>query len=354
MSEESANNEAVQKKEKKRNTILTILSFVFLLAGGFWIVSLFFDFSNYETTNNAQVESYINNIAARATGHIKEIRFEANQFVHQGDTLVILDDEEYDIKVKQAEADLAIAEGNLHSLQQTIITSISNQAAAKAKLAGDLADLEKAKKDYERFKNMYADSAVTRNQYDQVLSKLQSTEAYLKAGENELLASGSVTTQSKTNLEAARATVSRKRADLEAAKLQLSYTVITAPIDGFVGERNLSIGDLVNANQVVASIVLKQKLWVTANFKETQVEKIKEGQKVTISVDALDDKEFKGIVVGFSPATGAKFSMVEPDNSTGNFVKITQRIPVKIEFEASEKELEEVKPGMNVTVEVKK
>jgi membrane fusion protein (multidrug efflux system) len=354
MSEESANNEVVQKKEKKRNTILTILSFVFLLAGGFWIVSLFFDFSNYETTNNAQVESYINNIAARATGHIKEIRFEANQFVHQGDTLVILDDEEYSIKVKQAEADLAIAEGNLHSLQQTIITSISNQAAAKAKLAGDLADLEKAKKDYERFKNMYADSAVTRNQYDQVLSKLQSTEAYLKAGENELLASGSVTKQSKTNLEAARATVSRKKADLEAAKLQLSYTVITAPIDGFVGERNLSIGDLVNANQVVASIVLKQKLWVTANFKETQVEKIKEGQKVTISVDALDDKEFKGIVVGFSPATGAKFSMVEPDNSTGNFVKITQRIPVKIEFEASEKELEEVKPGMNVTVEVKK
>ena len=354
MSEESANNETVQKKEKKRNTILTILSFVFLLAGGFWIVSLFFDFSNYETTNNAQVESYINNIAARATGHIKEIRFEANQFVHQGDTLVILDDEEYSIKVKQAGADLAIAEGNLHSLQQTIITSISNQAAAKAKLAGDLADLEKAKKDYERFKNMYADSAVTRNQYDQVLSKLQSTEAYLKAGENELLASGSVTKQSKTNLEAARATVSRKKADLEAAKLQLSYTVITAPIDGFVGERNLSIGDLVNANQVVASIVLKQKLWVTANFKETQVEKIKEGQKVTISVDALDDKEFKGIVVGFSPATGAKFSMVEPDNSTGNFVKITQRIPVKIEFEASEKELEEVKPGMNVTVEVKK
>jgi membrane fusion protein (multidrug efflux system) len=354
MSEESANNEVVQKKEKKRNTILTILSFVFLLVGGFWIVSLFFDFSNYETTNNAQVESYINNIAARATGHIKEIRFEANQFVHQGDTLVILDDEEYSIKVKQAEADLAIAEGNLHSLQQTIITSISNQAAAKAKLAGDLADLEKAKKDYERFKNMYADSAVTRNQYDQVLSKLQSTEAYLKAGENELLASGSVTKQSKTNLEAARATVSRKKADLEAAKLQLSYTVITAPIDGFVGERNLSIGDLVNANQVVASIVLKQKLWVTANFKETQVEKIKEGQKVTISVDALDDKEFKGIVVGFSPATGAKFSMVEPDNSTGNFVKITQRIPVKIEFEASEKELEEVKPGMNVTVEVKK
>lgn len=353
MSEENTNTEAVQNTEKKRNTILTVLSFVFLIAGGLWILSLFFDFSRYETTNNAQVDAYMNNIAARATGHIATIQFEANQFVHQGDTLVILDDEEYAIKVKQAEADLAIAEGNLHSLEQTIITSTSNEAATKAKLAGDLADLEKAQKDYERFKNMYADSAVTRNQYDQVVSKLKSTQAYLKAGENGLLASVSTTQQSKTNLEAAKATVVRKQADLDAAKLQLSYTIITAPIDGFVGERNLSVGDLVSTNQVVASIVLKQK-WVTANFKETQVERIKEGQEVTITIDALDDKEFKGKVVGFSPATGAKFSMVEPDNSTGNFVKITQRIPVKIVFEAPAKELEEVKPGMNVTVEVKK
>ncbi len=167
-------------------------------------------------------------------------------------------------------------------------------------------------------------------------------------------ASGSVTKQSNINLEAARATVARKKADLEAAKLQLSYTNIIAPSDGYLGERNLSIGELINANQTIATIVLNQKLWISANFKETQIEKIKQGQEVTITIDALDGKEFKGKVVGFSPATGAKFSMVEPDNSTGNFVKITQRIPVKIEFEASAKELLEVKPGMNVTVDVKK
>lgn len=353
MSEETTQNEAIQNTEKKRNRILTILSFIFLLAGGLWILSLFFDFNRYETTNNAQVDAYMNNIAARATAHIAVIKFEENQLVHRGDTLVILNDEEYQIKVKQAEADLAIAEGNLHSLQQSIVTSSSNQAATKAKLAGDLASLEKAEKDYQRFKNMYADSAVTENQYDQVVSKLKSTQAYLKAGENELLASGSIAKQSQTNLEAARATVARKQADLDAAKLQLSYTIIKAPIDGFVGERSLSIGDLVSTNQVVASIVLKQK-WVTANFKETQVERIKQGQEVTITIDALDGKEFKGKVEGFSPATGAKFSMVEPDNSTGNFVKITQRIPVKIVFAAPVEELKEVIPGMNVTVEVKK
>jgi len=354
MSEETANKAALQQTEKKRNSILTLLSFVFLLGGCFWILSLFFNFSNYESTNNAQVETYINAIAARVTGHIVAIKFEANQPVRKGDTLVILDGTEFQIKVKQAEADLAVAEGNLHSLEQTIITSLSNQAATKAKLEGDRASLEKAQKDYQRFKKMYADSAVTLNQYDQALAKLQSSEAYIIAGENEVKASGSVAKQSETNLESARATVARKKADLDAAKLQLSYTLITAPIDGFVGERTLSVGDLVSTNQVVASIVLKQKIWVTANFKETQVEEIKVGQEVTIAVDALDDKEFKGRVVGFSPATGAKFSMVEPDNSTGNFVKITQRIPVKIEFEADAKALEEVKPGMNVTVEVKK
>ncbi|MNQ13250.1 Multidrug export protein EmrA [compost metagenome] len=354
MSEENAPNEAVQKKDKKRNTVLTVLSFIFLIAGALWILSLFFDFSNYETTNNAQVEAYINSVSARATGHIKEIRFEANQYVHKGDTLVILDDSEYSIKVKQAEADLAIAEGNLHSLQQNITTSASNQASGQEKLAGDLASLEKAQKDYQRFKNMYADSAVTRNQYDQVISKLKSEEAYVKASQKGLEASGSVTRQSNINLEGARATVARKKADLDAAKLQLSYTSIIAPSDGYVGERNLSIGELINANQTVATVVLNQKLWISANFKETQIEKIKQGQQVTITIDALNGKEFKGKVIGFSPATGAKFSMVEPDNSTGNFVKITQRIPVRIEFEAAAKDLEEVKPGMNVTVEVKK
>lgn len=351
---EELQNESVQNKEKKRNRILTVLSFLFLIAGGFWILSLFFDFNRYETTNNAQVEAYLNNVSARASGHIKEIRFETNQFVHKGDTLVILDNSEYLIKVRQAEADLAIAEGNLHSLEQTITTSASNQAAGIEKLEGDRAGLEKAQKDYERFKKMYADSAVTRNQYDQAVSKLRAEEAYLKAGQKGVEASSSITRQSNINLEASRAAVARKKADLEAAKLQLSYTVIPAPSEGFLGERNLSIGELVSANQTIATIVLHQKLWVSANFKETQIAKIKKDQQVTITIDALNGKKYSGKVAGFSPATGAKFSMIEPDNSTGNFVKITQRIPVKIEFEASAKELEEVKPGMNVTVEVKK
>ncbi len=352
---EAANNETESTPtpvEKKRNRILTILSFIFLVAGGLWILNLFFDFNRYETTNNAQVEAYISSVASRANGYIKEIRFESNQWVHKGDTLVILDDEEYRIKVAQAEADLAIAQGNLRSLEQSVVTSVSNEAATRAKMAGDYAKLQKAEKDYQRFKNMIADSAVTQNQYDQVVSQKESAEAYLKASEQELLSSGSTRKQTTINLDASHATVDRKKADLEAAKLQLSYTIITAPIDGYTGERTISPGQLVTNNQIMVDIVMQHKIWVTANFKETQVEKIKPGQEVNIYVDALDDKKIKGKVLGFSPATGAKFSMVEPDNSTGNFVKITQRIPVKIQFDVKDEELKDIKPGMNVTVEV--
>ena len=352
MSDVEKDNEIALKTEKKRNKILTILSFIFVILGGIWILSLFFDFNKYETTNNAQVESYMSNVTSRVSGYIVDIRFEANQYVHKGDTLVVIDDKEFVIKVRQAEADLAVAEGNLRSLEQSVVTAIANQAASKDNLEGDRASLDKAEKDYQRFKNMIADSAVTVNQYDQVVSKLQSTKAYLNAGEKQLQASSSTTKQSYTNLEASRATVERKKADLDNALLQLSYTKIIALSDGFVGERSISVGDLVNANQVLASVILNTKLWVTANFKETQIANIKQGQEVTISIDALNGKEFKGKVNGFSPATGAKFSMVEPDNSTGNFVKITQRIPVKIDFEASADELAAVKPGMNETVEI--
>ncbi|MNE44512.1 putative multidrug resistance protein EmrK [compost metagenome] len=156
------------------------------------------------------------------------------------------------------------------------------------------------------------------------------------------------------NIESSKATIKRKEADLAAARLQLSYTKIMASSDGIIGERTIHLGELVNVNQVLAEIVIQNKKWVIANFKETQMEEIKVGQQVDIMVDALGGKTFKGKVSELSPATGAKFSMVAPDNSTGNFVKITQRIPVRIEFTDAPEKLSEIKPGMNVSVEVKK
>ncbi|SMO53644.1 HlyD family secretion protein [Solitalea koreensis] len=345
------NREAADKKPKK-NRFIEIIAILFLIAGMIWMASLFFDFSNSIKTNNAQVDADIAAVTSRVTGNIKAIKFNEFGVVHAGDTLVLLNDEEFVIKVAQAEADLAIAQANLAVIKQAVITSKSSENSTAARLKGNAANLEKAEKNYKRFTNMFRDSAVTLNQYDQVTAQLKSEEANLQAMKSEVIASKSVTEQNQLNIESAKATVQRKEADLAAAKLQLSYTKIVATADGIVGERTIHAGELVNVNQVVAEIVVQNKKWVIANFKETQMEAIKEGQLVNIRVDALGGKIFKGRVSNLSPATGAKFSMVAPDNSTGNFVKITQRIPVRVAFTDPPEKLSEIKPGMNVSIEI--
>ncbi|MCI0522396.1 MAG: HlyD family secretion protein [Bacteroidales bacterium] len=340
--------------KNKRNIYLEVAATVLLAAGTLWILSLIFNFSRHIRTNNAQVDGDLVAVTSRISGIIKETRFESYDVIKAGDTIVRIDDEEFRIKVQQAEADLETAITGLHIAEQNVITARSHEAAAKAKLQGNTASLERAEKNYQRYQNMYADSAVTRNQFDQVIAQWKTDQAYLEAGEKELLASRSVTEQNIRNIASAKATVKRKEADLEAARLQLSYTVMTAPVNGVAGERTIFTGELVHANQMMVDIVPQDRKWVTANFKETQLKDLKIGQEVVIEVDALGGKRYTGKVKNLSPATGAKFSMVAPDNSTGNFVKITQRIPVNIEFDDLPDKLHEVRPGMNVTVTIKK
>ncbi len=337
---------------KRNNKIIEVLALIVVLGGVIWIGTLFFDFSGSIATNNAQVDADITEVTARVSGFVKEVRFDAYSLVQEGDTLVLLDDEEFRIKLDQAEADLAIAKVSLLAAEQSVITATSNQESSSAKLKGNEANLEKAEKNYTRFENMFADSAVTRNQFDQVIAQLKSDQAFLEASKKDILADKSTTKQNLISIESAKATVNRKSADLNAAKLQFSYTVIIASVSGIIGEKTIEKGELVNSNQIVANIVQQNKKWVTANFKETQLEEISVGQRATIEVDALNGKKFEGKVKDLSPATGAKFSMVAPDNSTGNFVKITQRIPVRIEFTGTPEELKEIKPGMNVSVDV--
>lgn len=354
MHDADTNDTGEKSQVRKRNRYIELVAIAFLAGGVLWLASLFFDFTRNIKTNNAQVDGDIYAVVARVPAYIKDIKFTAYGPVQAGDTIILLDDTEFLIKVKQAEADLEIAKANLKAMEQAVIISRSSQASTEARLKGNAANLEKAEKNYSRYENMYKDSAVTTNQFDQVTAQLKSEQASLEAMQNEVAASKSMTAQNELNIESAKATVKRKAADLLAAKLQLSYTKIIAPSSGIAGERTIQAGEFVNTNQVLVEIVLQDKKWVSANFKETQLEAIRLGQPVDISVDALNGKVFQGIVSNFSPATGAKFSMVAPDNATGNFVKITQRIPVRIDFTASPAELEAVKPGMNVTVAVKK
>ncbi|MCU0363272.1 MAG: HlyD family secretion protein [Bacteroidales bacterium] len=352
MTEET--NKPAGEKPKKKYRYSEIAAVILLVAGSLWIVSLFLDFSLHIKTNNAQVDADLVAVTSRVSGFIREIRFDAYNTVNKGDTLVLLDDEEFAIKVAQAAADLELARASLRVARQAVVTSESQEASAIARLQGNTASLERAEKNFRRYENMFADSAVTRNQYDQVIAQWKTDQAYLEAGEKEVLASRSAKQQNIINVGAAEASVKRKEADLNAAMLQLSYTVIVAPADGIAGERTIHTGELVNVSQVLLEMVLQNKKWVTANFKETQLSGIRAGQKAIIEVDALGGKSFNGIIRNLSPATGARFSMVAPDNSTGNFVKITQRVPVRIEFEAEGPELVEVRPGMNVTVRIKK
>lgn len=351
---EETKTTGTEKAENRKNRIIERTAGVFLLAGLIWIFFIAFDVSRHVKTNNAQVEANMASVNSRVSGNILEIRFDSYQEVKAGDTLILLDDSEFRIKVAQAQADLNIARANLSITEQSVITSYAQMEADVAKMKGNTASLEKATRNYERYENMFADSAVTRNQFDQVIAQLRTEQAYLEASQQDVLASKSITEQNKRNLESNQATIQRKEADLAAAWLQLSYTCITAPMDGIIGERTIQLGELVSNNQTLATIVQSNQKWVIANFKETQLDKLKAGKKAIIKVDALNGKKYKGMVTELAPATGAKFSMIEPDNSTGNFVKITQRIPVKIEFEAPAEELDAIKAGMNVSVKVKK
>jgi membrane fusion protein (multidrug efflux system) len=353
MSENKSHDTGDNQVVKKKNRVIEIFALLVLITGLIWMASVFFDFSNSITINNAQVNAHIISVTSRVSAYVKEVRFKEYDHVHAGDTMVLLDETEFLIKVKQAEADFDIAKANLATIKQSVFTSRSTFASTEAKLKGNAANLEKAEKNYKRFENMYRDSAVTTNQFDQVVAQLKSEQAYLEAMENDVTKDKSISRQNELNIASAIATVKLKQANLLAAQLQLSYTKVLAPADGITGELTISAGEMVSVNQVLAEVVSQIK-WVIANFKETQMDKIKPGQHVHIRVDALGGKAFDGIISNLSPATGAKFSMVAPDNSTGNFVKITQRIPVRIEFMDSPETLVEVKPGMNVTVEINK
>jgi membrane fusion protein (multidrug efflux system) len=289
------NNQAVAGAQKsKRNIYLELTVAVLLVAGLLWIISLFVDFGRHIKTNNAQVDGDLVAVTARISGIIREVRFDAFEQVKAGDTLVLIDDDEFRIKVDQAEADLETALANLKIAEQAVITAQSQEAASVAKLRGNTASLERAEKNFQRYQNMFADSAVTRNQFDQVIAQWKTDQAYLEAGEKDVLASRSLTEQSIRNVLSARAAVKRKEADIEAARLQLSYTVLIAPVDGIAGERNIFTGELVHANQMLLDIVPRDRKWVMANFKETQLKGMSVGMDAIIEVDALGGKYYHG------------------------------------------------------------
>ena len=357
------NTEAPKKKSKGFLIVLLLL----VLGGGAFGFTKYNHAQHHEETDNAHIEANISPIIPRVSGYIEEVRVKDNQRVKKGDTLMILDDRDLQVKLEQAEAALATAQSNLGAARASTSAASANIATSRASVATIDAQIETAKvavwratQDYERYANLIKDHTITQQQYEQALAAKQTAESQLRvlqeqkrqaSTQTSAVSSQSGATAQQINV--ASSIIKQRQADVSDAKLHLSYTVITAPADGLVSKVGVQPGQLIQAGQSLFSIVLNNDKWVIANFKETQLDRMKIGQKVTLKVDAYPGRVFEAAVTSFSPATGSSFALLPADNASGNFVKVVQRVPIKIEFaNASDPALQQLRAGMNVEVDV--
>lgn len=364
------NNQAKSKKNNKR--AIKAANYIVLAAvliGFVFVVRAYFNIGNDRYTNAAQVEAYINPINTRVSAYIKEIRFSEHQFVKKGDTLVVLDNREILTQVGQAEAGYlsALAAKNatnnaVKTVSNNVNTVSANAESAKANIEATQSRLWHTEQNYKRYENLLKDGAVTQQQFEQIRAEynaqkaqLQAQKAQLQSILNSRTSSELSVNEAKSRLDLNDAEIKRAENALAMARLNLSYTVITAPHDGIMGRRTVNVGQLLNPSQQVATIVDTNNMWVTANYREKQMENVHIGGLATIKVDALGGRAFEGKIIAISGATGAKYAAVPVDNSTGNFVKVQQRIAVRIEFTSNNNanDLKQLRAGMNVEVTLK-
>jgi membrane fusion protein (multidrug efflux system) len=347
------------KKQSRSDLIIsritTIIAIIVLMVLIFWAVKTLLGYMRYEETNDAQVDEYINPVTARVNGYIKEVKFEENQEVKKGDTLVLIEDDDYTVEQDEANASLMNARAQVNVQQSNVKTAQSLASVFKAKIAAAKAKLRKAQADYDRYKKLFEVESATRQQLETIESLLQVAQAEYLAAKEDYVAAVSKTNDIKAQSEVLKSEIARRGAVVEKNKLNTSYTVIRAPYDGKMGRRTIQEGQLVQTGQTIAYLVDKSAgKWVVANFKETQIASMQVGEQVSIYVDAFPNQKFVGKIESLSGATGSRFSLLPPDNSTGNFVKIAQRIPVRIRLDEKNKDIDLLTAGMSVTVKAKK
>lgn len=331
---------------------MNVVCILIVLFGISWTVRYFWRYLDYEITNDAYVDQYIAPINIRVAGYIQDVRFREHQYVHKGDTLLLLDDREYKIRVKEAEAALLDAEGSKDVLHSGIQTTQANIAVQEANIAEAKARLWQSEQDYHRYARLLQDESVAPQQFEQVKATFEAAQARYDALVQQREAVVSQHTEATKRQTSADANILRQEAALDIARLNLSYTVITAPYDGYMGRRTLEPGQYVSAGQTLSYIVRSRDKWITANYRETQIANIYIGQEVRIRVDAIEGRTFTGRVSAISEATGSKYSLVPTDNSAGNFVKVQQRIPVRIDLvDVSDEDMAQLRAGMMVITE---
>ena len=366
MENQSNSNEAVPKKRKISKRFLIVFTIMVVVGGGFGLMQ-YLHGQHHEETDDAQVEANISPVIPRIAGYIADIKVHDNQQVKKGDTILVLDNRDLQLKLEQAEAALAGAQSNLQVARASTSASQANIATTRAGIGTADAQIEAARinvrrtsQDYERYANLIKDHSITQQQFEQAEAAKQTAERQLAVlqqqkavASEQTVAASSQSNVSAQGISVAEATIRQRQADVDNAKLNLSYTIITAPSDGHISKVNVQPGQYIQPGQMLFAVVLNEDIWVVGNFKETQLNKMNVGQEVTITADAFPGHEFKGRVASFSPATGARFSLLPPDNASGNFVKVVQRLPVKIEFtDKNDAAVKRLRAGMNVNVDV--
>ena len=325
------------------NTIIVLC----LLGGAVYVVSQFMHVGNGEFTDNARVCQNIVPQSSRVQGFIREVRFTDFQQVKRGDTLVIIEDAEFRLRLAQAESDLLRAQQGSKGTASSIVTTRTGMTVTEAGIESARVQMENAMREDKRYKNLLNQDAVTLQQYDKVHTAYLSAKAAYEQTVRSRQMQSAVVAEQGHHLSASEQGIELARCAVDLARLNLSYCYIIATCDGTVGTKDIHVGQLVNPGQTLVSIVDKNERWIEANYKESQLPHIKVGNKVEITADAVPNVEYTGTVERISEATGIAFSLIPIDNATGNFVKVEQRVTIRIKLDASN-DVDKLKSGYNV------
>jgi membrane fusion protein (multidrug efflux system) len=338
--------------------MLPILA-VLVVAGLVWGVKTYLYSRSHATTDDAQVDGHIVPVLAKVSGYIDQLNTDDNRHITAGDLAVLIDTSEYKVRLDQAEGDLraALAAVGLHGrgdgqAYAQVKTAEGQSAAYDAQIVAAQANYDKAQADLARYKELADKQIVSKLQLDAAQAAADGARADLLAAQKQAAAAGASVSGAEAGVTLAQARVLTARAQRDNAALQLSYTRVLAPASGLVSRKQVEPGQLVQAGQTLFSIVTDTGAYVTANYKETQLNDIRVGQHVVFGVDGYPNCTAEGIVESLAGATGAKFALLPPDNATGNFTKVVQRVPVRIKITKGCGDGRPLRPGMSVDTHI--
>jgi membrane fusion protein (multidrug efflux system) len=335
------------EEPKKRNPLVFIILAIVLLVGGYYGWTRLQFAKAHESTDDAQVEGDVYPILPRVAGPVMKVYVNDNQVVKKGDTLVTIDKADYIQRVNAAEAALLAAQAQVTAARAQVGTAQANVRTAQTTIGVSAATRTRLQQDLARSTKLRNQDIIPQSDYDAVAANLKMTTAQQSTAQDQVTVARNQVTAAQQQIAVAQAVVKQRQSDLDNAKLQLSYTTLVAPANGIVSKKSVQPGQVVSPGQQLIGLVSSGKTWVIANFKETQLEDMKVGQKAKLEVDAYPNEEFEGHIESLSAATGARFALLPPDNASGNFVKVTQRVPVKIVLDKEDAQ-HPLRAGMSV------